>query len=372
MFLIGDVLKKVPFFQDLSQDDINDISEMLKYKNFKEEDIVCAVGDPGDRMYILLNGKVKILAGTSSEGKEEILAQLGPGNYFGEMALLTGEPRSATVVAETACETFVLMQSDFNTILDKYPSISLTMSRIMSKRLRETIRKRAKRPKQVSGPAGPRGNLKDRGLTEVIRFCEDNSLTGDLEIIHDDQTAFFNYKKGELTKVKLGLLDDDNALDEILLWEEGEFVVKPKLLTFGDEEKVDEPDKAAGSTIDKKAIVTILVINNSIVIRKLIERNFAPLGYKVITTENIDGIGSSLKTDRPELIISDIKFKEMNGIELCNKLREEQELSEVPFIFLTDSHTDDAFINEAKQLNQIFFSKAHDMAGLLETVKSIF
>jgi predicted acylesterase/phospholipase RssA len=79
---------------------------------------------------------VKIVSNIN--GEERLFAYLGPGNFFGEMALLLGEPRSATVKVDIDAELWVLQKADMNELLEQYPAIAVTISRELSRRLRET------------------------------------------------------------------------------------------------------------------------------------------------------------------------------------------------------------------------------------------
>jgi CRP/FNR family cyclic AMP-dependent transcriptional regulator len=147
MFQISEVLKKVPFFRTLGKDGIGFIVERLKFKPFEKDEVICNAGDPGDKMFIIINGKVKVVV-SGEDGEEKVIASLGGGDYFGEMALLTGEPRSATVITTDPSEMFILNKSDFDLIVERFPSITLSMGKIMSQRLRDTLQKAAKSKRQ--------------------------------------------------------------------------------------------------------------------------------------------------------------------------------------------------------------------------------
>src|SRR4030043_918114 len=108
IFQISEVLKKVPFFRSLGKDGISFIVERLKFKPFDADEIICKIGDPGDRMYIVISGKVKVIVKTKDSAEETIIAELSGGAYFGEMALLTGDPRSASVITTEPSEMFIL------------------------------------------------------------------------------------------------------------------------------------------------------------------------------------------------------------------------------------------------------------------------
>ena len=91
-------LKTVPFFSNLSTDEINTLAEQLVTRRFSSGQIVFHLGDPGGLLYIITKGKVKI-SHSNPDGQEALLAILGAGDHFGELALLDDEPRSATAEA---------------------------------------------------------------------------------------------------------------------------------------------------------------------------------------------------------------------------------------------------------------------------------
>ncbi len=357
MIQIGEILKQVPFFRSLGRDSIDFITEKLKFKQFKAGSTICKIGDPGDKMYIVLSGKVAVMAANG-----EVLAHIGAGNYFGEMSLLTGEPRSATVNAAEDTETFVLEKDDFDVILEKYPSISIAMSKIMSQRLRDTNAVVSEKAKQIktAAPAGPSGNLKDKHITEVIGFCESNSLTGTLEVTHDGDTAIITYDKGVLQNIKLKNFNDDEALDQMMSWEDGQFVIKPKIISFEGEQKAEEaPSKKTGS---------ILVINHSMVVRKILEKNLSSLGHKVRTADSITEGIAALKSLKPNVIISDFKYDEISGYDFCMQIRENSDNQDIPFIFITDSNTDTAVVNQLKTVTNSTMVDSQDVNQMAATV----
>jgi CRP-like cAMP-binding protein len=92
-------------------------------------------GDPGDEMYLLLEGRIRICT-ESLSGREITLDLLKGGDFFGEMALLDGEPRSATAVAELAGQLLVLRRSDFQSFLKACPNAAVSLLAFLSRRLR--------------------------------------------------------------------------------------------------------------------------------------------------------------------------------------------------------------------------------------------
>ncbi len=129
-------LRNIPFFNELDDDVIEAISRRLQREHYHKGAIVFAEDEPGDCMYIIESGQVKVISEKS--GREKIYNYLGPGNFFGEMALLLGEKRSATVRVVIDADLLVLRQQDLEELLQQHPAIALMMTRELGRRLRGT------------------------------------------------------------------------------------------------------------------------------------------------------------------------------------------------------------------------------------------
>jgi CRP-like cAMP-binding protein len=136
---LSDLLKKAPFFTNLGDEATDFILARLKFKRFEAGTTICKVGDPGSEMYIIRTGEVKVLASPENSAEETVIARMGGGDHFGEMSLLTGEPRSASVVTTVPSDMYVLNKVDFDVIVERFPSITLSMWTITSRRLRATL-----------------------------------------------------------------------------------------------------------------------------------------------------------------------------------------------------------------------------------------
>jgi len=137
MHEFSSTLKKVPLFSDISMEEIDEISSHFSAVRINKDKVVLNMNEQGKYLYIIKYGQVKIVVPNEMDNTEEILATLGPGNYFGEMSLLTGEPISATVKTSLDSEFLVLDKDTFNTVLKKYSKLTYNLSMILSKRLRE-------------------------------------------------------------------------------------------------------------------------------------------------------------------------------------------------------------------------------------------
>ncbi|MEO1147313.1 MAG: cyclic nucleotide-binding domain-containing protein, partial [Cyanobacteria bacterium J06638_22] len=130
-------LTHIELMRHMSPDEVQAIIPYLNLCAARPGDILCQEGKPGDSLYFILEGSADVLK------DEHQVATLGPGEVFGEMAILTNEPRSATVVACTPMELYELKRSDFNVIVPRSPSLSRSLSRILARRLQATTQSHA-------------------------------------------------------------------------------------------------------------------------------------------------------------------------------------------------------------------------------------
>lgn len=133
----ADVLRTLPLFGSLSKDARTFIADCLKTETFASGELIVRQGDTGDSLYIITNGLVKVTK-RERTGISRELARFRAGDYFGEMSLLAGQPRSADIIAVTETSTLVLCKEDMDKILQEYPTIAVHFSKVLSKRLRDT------------------------------------------------------------------------------------------------------------------------------------------------------------------------------------------------------------------------------------------
>jgi CRP-like cAMP-binding protein len=117
-----EVLARCPLFAHGSRSILESLAGTLRRRRFRRGEVIMHQGDPGDSLHIVAAGAVKILL-PSAEGEEAIIATLRPGDFFGELALLDGAPRSATATALEASDTLVLPRSVFMELLDTLPGL---------------------------------------------------------------------------------------------------------------------------------------------------------------------------------------------------------------------------------------------------------
>ena len=130
-----EVLRTVPIFSELSDEDITSLAHLASRKRYPKDTVVFFENEEGDFFFTILEGRIKVTI-LGDDGREVILSMLGPGDFFGEMALLDNEPRSATAIAVEESELLSLHRSDFQSVLNDNRSITTALIRVLSARLR--------------------------------------------------------------------------------------------------------------------------------------------------------------------------------------------------------------------------------------------
>ena len=129
-----DLLRSVELFKNLPQELIEKISGVAEYQAFPKDKTIIHQGDQADSFYQIISGSARVFR-VSDDGVNVTLNILEPGDSFGEMALLTGEPRSASVETQEACGLLVISKEAFDKLASEIPEFSLALSKILSSRL---------------------------------------------------------------------------------------------------------------------------------------------------------------------------------------------------------------------------------------------
>ena len=129
------LLKSIPIFEELSRRDLRSIERILHRRKYHAGEYIFREGDPGLGMYIIESGQVSVVL----ESRSKELSRLGEGDFFGEMALFTEEPRMASALAYEDTKLFGFFQPDLYGLMETHPrlglSIVMRLARILSMRL---------------------------------------------------------------------------------------------------------------------------------------------------------------------------------------------------------------------------------------------
>ena len=123
-------LEEVPIFEDCTRRQLREVAAISKVVELAAGSIVTRTGDPGDEFFVLVDGSVTVEISPRKRGR------LRPGDFFGEMSLLDGEPRSATVRAETDVRLLVIQRRNFQSLLREVPELSHRVLETLSRRFR--------------------------------------------------------------------------------------------------------------------------------------------------------------------------------------------------------------------------------------------
>jgi CRP-like cAMP-binding protein len=129
-------LAEMAIFRGLSEHEIAALWQRLRRRRYRKGATVFLYGDPGDDLYVVESGSVKICM-TTPDGKEITLAILGPGEFFGELALMDGAPRSSNAVTMEDCQLLLLDRIRFLAFVDEHPSVARSIIEVLSRRLRD-------------------------------------------------------------------------------------------------------------------------------------------------------------------------------------------------------------------------------------------
>lgn len=129
-------LRNVPIFNELSDQELEKIAALGVRKKYKKGSIILLEEETGAALFVIITGKVKIVR-MDDDGREVILSILGESDFFGEMAILDGLTRSASVVATSKSELFMIHRRDFLKLLNDYPMVAIALLRELTGRLRK-------------------------------------------------------------------------------------------------------------------------------------------------------------------------------------------------------------------------------------------
>ena len=166
-----DNLRQVPLFESLDDDAAKQLCDLLETLDCEKQKVLFRAGEAGDAMYIIERGKVRISV-DAADGRELTLTELSRGDFFGEMALLDGQPRSANATASEESRLAVLSRQHFlSFIMRGNPNVALEMMTALANRLRHTdelLRHSATRNVNVEEAA--RLTFADRAADMIAEF----------------------------------------------------------------------------------------------------------------------------------------------------------------------------------------------------------
>jgi len=129
-------LRQVSLFGGLSDKDLRELESVVRERSFRKNEVIFHAQEPGNALFVIKCGRVKISMDDRS-GREVILRIFEAGDFFGEMSLLDGEPRSATVSSLEPCQALILSRDEFLRFIPRHPEVVMKMLTALSQRLRK-------------------------------------------------------------------------------------------------------------------------------------------------------------------------------------------------------------------------------------------
>lgn len=127
-------LKSVPLLANCTRRQLRAVARIAEVYEAPPGTVLTRTGEPGEEFFLIIDGRVRV------EVSPRKRSGLGPGEFFGEMSLLDGEPRSATVIADTPVRLLVINRRDFSRLLSEVPDLTRSLLAVLSRRLRQAER----------------------------------------------------------------------------------------------------------------------------------------------------------------------------------------------------------------------------------------
>ncbi len=124
-------------FAEFSRGELDELAQRFRHRRYRKERVIFGEGDPGADLFFVASGRVSVGV-NSADGRFLALHVFGPGDVFGELALLDAGPRSADAIAQEPCELMLLSRADFLRFLDGHPKIAIRLLQVLSRHLRRT------------------------------------------------------------------------------------------------------------------------------------------------------------------------------------------------------------------------------------------
>jgi CRP/FNR family transcriptional regulator, cyclic AMP receptor protein len=206
------ILRNLDFFESLEDDALSDLTMLLEYRTIPENKVVFKKGDPGTHLYIVLSGKVVVIADDAS-----IIAEIGHGQIFGEMSLLSGEPVTNSIHTHEETQVAMLSVKNFRNVLRKYPVLQLFLFKILVDRAQTmTLR---------SGniTSGMTGELEEISSVDLFQLINSSQKTGTIELSLPNGKAVVYFKEGEIVYANFNALHGLEAIYSLVAEKQGHF-----------------------------------------------------------------------------------------------------------------------------------------------------
>jgi CRP/FNR family cyclic AMP-dependent transcriptional regulator len=207
-------LRASDLFENQPEEVLKAVLVQGQLQEYGPGEVVFRQGDEGDRLYIVKSGALEVLASPTDVAEPIPVAYLGPGEVLGELALLTGSPRSASARVPERAELFTVDKPVFLDLMKTLPAFARNLCLVLAKRLEATTLKMPRGSKQLQG------NLRFFDLATVIQTLIGSHQTGTLAVTQEggkskSRIAEIFFFKGNIAKAKVRNLTGDDAVFQL-------------------------------------------------------------------------------------------------------------------------------------------------------------
>lgn len=207
------LLRSIQMFKVLSEGDLVDLATLLELQEVPWQFPITQKGDPGNRLFILLTGHAEVI-----DEQGVVFAELGRGEVFGEMSLLTGERVTTTIMASEPCQVAVMSQKNFKHVLNRFPALQVFFYKLLVSRITKMNEQRAE--ELASGMVG---QVSDISVVELCQMINSNQKTGRLNLENNENRGTILFNEGELVHAEYDGTSGKDAFYEILAIDSGRF-----------------------------------------------------------------------------------------------------------------------------------------------------
>ncbi|WP_339133448.1 MAG: cyclic nucleotide-binding domain-containing protein [Candidatus Electrothrix sp. GW3-4] len=207
-----ELLRGMELFEPLDDFDLQDLALLMKLEKHPANTIIIESGAMGTHFYVVLAGEVAVVRDDTG-----VIAELGPGDIFGEMSLLSGELTSSAVHSKTPVELASLKATDFKSTLSTHPVLQVFFYRVLVDR----VQKNTLRAGNIT--SGMNGELSDINTVELFQLINSGGKTGKVDFIFDGCKGGVLFNAGEIVFCKCDRYEGKNAVFHILAKQDGQF-----------------------------------------------------------------------------------------------------------------------------------------------------
>jgi len=207
------LLRSMVIFKPLSDDDLLDLATLLKFEEYYWGFPILQKGDPASSLFIIITGKVEVM---DEDGVT--LAEMGRGEVFGEMSLLSGDRVTTTIMAMEPCQIANLSQKNFKHVLNRFPALQVFFYKLLVGRITTVNDQRAE---ELS--SGMVGQLADIPPLELCQMINANQKTGRLKLEVGEKKANLLFNEAEIVSATFHGKDGREASSDALAVTDGRF-----------------------------------------------------------------------------------------------------------------------------------------------------